>query len=581
MRKTKAVIAKLLLVAVFISLFAGVQGITTEAAVVAKLSLMVGQTKKVTIKNAKNYKISWKIKNKKIATFKKSGKYAVKVKAKKAGKTTLTATVKKGRKKKRLFCKITVNKIKTKVIKTLLNTPKPTVVLTPKPTVTPKPTAVITPKPTAVITLEPTSAPTFEPQDTSVPAMKKIFKDVIDNVGTCINYNEMEENGWQKLQNTDTMKVVDYHFNSFTLENEMNPDNMLNKNTMIFVADAKADGYVISDDYKESVVPALALETIDEVLATAKQHNLRMRAHTLIWYQQTPTWFFKEDYSDDGNIVDASTMNARLEFYVRTIMRYTMQKEKELTGEAGSLVYAWDVLNEYVHRTNQPTTPTWTDVYGEMGLKPTYIKAAFEYAYDELKKENVQDKVTLFCNDYDTYFNVNNELALISYINQGEEAKICGGIGMQSHLDIKRPTLEEYGNALKAFMNAGLEVQITELDITINFDTDGVAGDYGDSPSYDYKDERETDSDQAAFTKDFIKQIVVIQKNRDKTISPKGITGITVGGLSDQVSLRSRCRPLFFTRRSIRVKDVVTGGYQTRYYYAPKQSYEAMIEALK
>ena len=152
---------------------------------------------------------------------------------------------------------------------------------------------------------------------------------------------------------------------------------------------------------------------------------------------------------------------------------------------------------------------------------------------------------------------------------------------MQSHRDIKRPTLEEYGNALKAFMNAGLEVQITELDITINFDTDGVAGDYGDSPSYDYKDERETDSDQAAFTKDFIKQIVVIQKKRDKTISPKGITGITVGGLSDQVSLRSRCRPLFFTRRSIRVKDVATGEYQTRYYYAPKQSYEAMIEALK
>ena len=585
MRKTKAVIAKLLLVAVFISLFAGVQGITTEAAAAAKLSLMVGQTKKVTIKNAKNYKISWKIKNKKIATFKKSGKYAVKVKAKKAGKTTLTATVKKGRKKKRLFCKITVNKIKTKVIKTLLNTPKPTVVLTlkptPKPTVTPKPTAVITLEPTPEPTPEPTSAPTFEPQDTSVPAMKKIFKDVIDNVGTCINYNEMEENGWQKLQNTDTMKVVDYHFNSFTLENEMNPDNMLNKNTMIFVADAKADGYVISDDYKESVVPALALETIDEVLATAKQHNLRMRAHTLIWYQQTPTWFFKEDYSDDGNIVDASTMNARLEFYVRTIMRYTMQKEKELTGEAGSLVYAWDVLNEYVHRTNQPTTPTWTDVYGEMGLKPTYIKAAFEYAYDELKKENVQDKVTLFCNDYDTYFNVNNELALISYINQGEEAKICGGIGMQSHLDIKRPTLEEYGNALKAFMNAGLEVQITELDITINFDTDGVAGDYGDSPSYDYKDERETDSDQAAFTKDFIKQIVDIQKNRDKTISPKGITGITVWGISDQTSWRGSCKPLFFTRKSVRVKDETTGKYKTVYSYVPKKSYEAMIEALK
>lgn len=55
----------------------------------------------------------------------------------------------------------------------------------------------------------------------------------------------------------------------------------------------------------------------------------------------------------------------------------------------------------------------------------------------------------MFYNDYDTYFSVDDELALISYINEGEEAKICGGIGMQSHVDIKRPTLEEYGNALK------------------------------------------------------------------------------------------------------------------------------------
>ena len=97
---------------------------------------------------------------------------------------------------------------------------------------------------------------------------------------------------------------------------------------------------------------------------------------------------------------------------------------------------------------------------------------------------------------------------------------------MQSHVDIKRPTLEEYGNALKAFINAGLEVQITELDITINFDTDDTDG---RTPTYAYKNEKETDADQAAFTKDFIKQIVDIQKNRDKTISPKGITGITDG----------------------------------------------------
>ena len=95
------------------------------------------------------------------------------------------------------------------------------------------------------------------------------------------------------------------------------------------------------------------------------------------------------------------------------------------------------------------------------------------------------------------------------------------------------------------------------------------------------KMKKETDADQAAFTKDFIKQIVDIQKNRDKTISPKGITGITVWGISDQTSWRGSCKPLFFTRKSVRVKDETTGKYKTVYSYVPKKSYEAMIEALK
>lgn len=566
MRKTKVVFAKVLTAAMVISSFAGVQGVTSEAAAKPKLSkksvsITVGKTKKVTVKNAKKYKVSWKIKNKKTASFKKSGKYAVKVTAKKAGKTTLTATIKKGKKTKKLVCKITVKKNSPKVTKTPVNTP------TTSPSNVPKTTEV------------PTATATAEPQDTT-PAMKEIFKGVIDNVGTCLTYNQTWGNHPREMQDVSTMKFVDKNFNSFTLENEMKPDSMLNKDkkTTISVADAKAKGYVISDDYKESTVPELSLEIIDGVLAIAKQHNIRMRAHTLMWHQQTPTWFFKKNYDDKEAVVDEATMNARLEFFVRTIMRHTMQKEKELTGEVGSIVYAWDVLNEYIHRSNAPEAATWVSVYGDMGLKPTYVKAAFEYAYDELKKENVQDKVTLFYNDYDTYFSVDDELALISYINEGEKAKICGGIGMQSHVDIKRPTLEEYGNALKAFINAGLEVQITELDITINFDTDDTDG---RTPTYAYKNEKETDADQAAFTKDFIKQIVDIQKNRDKDKSPKGITGITVWGISDQTSWRGRCKPLFFIKKRGSVKDETTGKYKTVYTYVPKQSYEAMIEAFR
>ena len=76
MRKTKVVLAKVLTAAMFISSFAGVQGITSEAAAKPKLSkksvsITVGKTKKITVKNAKKYKVSWKMKSKKSMSLQK------------------------------------------------------------------------------------------------------------------------------------------------------------------------------------------------------------------------------------------------------------------------------------------------------------------------------------------------------------------------------------------------------------------------------------------------------------------------------------------------------------------------------
>ena len=85
-----------------------------------------------------------------------------------------------------------------------------------------------------------------------------------------------------------------------------------------------------------------------------------------------------------------------------------MDKEKELTGSAGSIVYAWDVVNEYLHR--QSFARTWTNIYKNSG-------DSFELAYGMLKAYNVQDKVTLFYNDYNTYFGIQKTLNLVEFIN--------------------------------------------------------------------------------------------------------------------------------------------------------------------
>ncbi len=120
------------------------------------------------------------------------------------------------------------------------------------------------------------------------------------------------------------------------------------------------------------------------------------------------------------------------------------------------------------------------------------------------------------------YFGIQKTLNLVEFINKDEPEKICGGIGMQSHVDVKVPTIELYGAVLEKFLAAGYEVQITELDVTINYDTEDS------NASYSYVDENETNADQAKYVGQLMKTILEKNRNRDKNVNPKGVTGITL-----------------------------------------------------
>ncbi len=545
MQKMKRVLAPALAVVLSVVSVVG-PDMEAQAAKKAKLSakkvsITVDKTKKVSVKNAKKGKVKWSIKNKKIASIKKSGKYAVKVKAKKKGKTTLTCKIKKNGKTTKLTCKITVSAKKS------TKTTAPSSTAAPTPTANPgtsKPAGTSTPVTSSAPVITPTpvwtARPTIDPSRTAGPeTLLQAGQKIFGNIGNCLTYNGGWGNKESQLQDPATMEYVKSEYNSFTLENEMKPDSILGgQPNLISVEEAKNLGYFIPDNYKDAEVPQLNFETVDAAMAVAKEYGLRMRAHTLLWHQQTPSWFFEEEYSRwGGEPATVDAMNARLEFYVRTVMDHFMDKEKELNGAdgVGSIIYAWDVVNEYLHRTNAPTSLSWVSVYGDMGLEPSYVKDAFTYAYEELEKYGAENKVTLFNNDYDTYFVVEDTLKLIEFINR--DKKVCGGIGMQSHLDVDRPTLEEYSQALDAFMGTGLEVQVTELDITINFDHE---------ENFNYRDEGQTDVDQANFYGNYMDLLVFKQKNRDTRVSPKGITGVTIWGLYDTISWRDQMDPLLF-----------------------------------
>ena len=313
----------------------------------------------------------------------------------------------------------------------------------------------------------------------------------------------------------NTLSFIKRQYNSLTAENEMKPDFLLS-NTTITASEAKRRGYIIPSGWNDTTrVPAINVERIENYLKLAHDNNLKVRFHTLVWYSQTPDWFFRVNYSQNGAYVSRTEMNRRLEFYVKSIINIIH------TGAYSDVVYAYDVVNEYI--TNKGKGG-WGQVYGE---DEVYIRSAFRHAHDQLTALGKRNNVSLFYNDYNTYENAAAIVSLINGINRNAPAgvKYCDGIGMQMHLDVSYPSINSIRRTIRTFRDAGFEIQITELDVTINF----------------HRSEGHTLTDQSRYYGDLFTMLIEEQCNG------ANITSITFWGLWDSVSWRSAHQPLIFT----------------------------------
>ncbi|WP_294354555.1 endo-1,4-beta-xylanase [uncultured Clostridium sp.] len=311
-----------------------------------------------------------------------------------------------------------------------------------------------------------------------------------------------------KIANPVIMNYTKEEHNSVTPGNEIKPDAILGGSAKTMtVAEAKELGYNIPEGYTEATVPVLNFTTVDNMLKTCYDNGMTMRGHTLVWHQQTPDWYFRENYSASGNYVSKEVMNERMEFYIRTVMEHVYN------SPYGSVLYAWDVVNEYLHAHDSG----WQKIYGgNLGTTPEFVKTAFEIAYNTLEKFGLEKKVKLFYNDYNTYEKVNEVINLINFINS--DKKVCAGIGMQSHLATNYPSVSNYKKALNAFLDAGFEVQITELDVTCS-----------------------SESVQAKYYHDLMSVIMEAKK------AGGNITALIFWGLTDEDSWRSSQKPLLYS----------------------------------
>ena len=266
-------------------------------------------------------------------------------------------------------------------------------------------------------------------------SLKQIYSEYF-KIGTSISGRNMEsERAKEELRK---------HYNSITAENAMKP---------MFFLDPKEN---MEHPEKYNLAPALNFDFYKRVLDFAKENGLALRGHTLIWHNQTPLWFFKENYVNDMEApwADKETMLARMESMIKGVLTFV---QTEYPG----LIYAWDVVNEAIEEKDEEGWRKKSGWYQTIGEE--FVLYAFRFA-----KKYIAEGVSLFYNDYCTFVPFKRKFICEHILKPLMAEGLVDGMGMQSHLVLDYADLTEYEKSLHCFGKLGLEVQITELDIHAN-----------------------------------------------------------------------------------------------------------------
>ena len=268
------------------------------------------------------------------------------------------------------------------------------------------------------------------------PSLFRAFENHF-RIGAAINGRMLLDPAYREL--------ISLHFNSITADNQMKPENVLKHTATL----GQGDPLHAATDFT----------WVDLMMSFAHENGIAMRYHTLLWHNQTPRWFFSEDWSDaeDAKPASREMMLARLENYILDVMTH-------VNARFPGLVYTWDVVNEAIepehgapglYRTRSP----WYRTCGE-----DFLPAAFRAA-----RKGQAEGQTLCYNDYNAFEPVKRD-AILALLKKLQAEGLVDTMGMQGHYVMDEMDVGLCETAARAYAALGLKLQVTELDIHCNSD---------------------------------------------------------------------------------------------------------------
>lgn len=180
----------------------------------------------------------------------------------------------------------------------------------------------------------------------------------------------------------------------------------------------------------------------DQFVDFGVENNKYITGHCLMWHSQAPRWFFTDSL---GNQVTPEVLTERMKTHIYTVV-----------GRYKGKIKGWDVVNEAIEDNGSFRNSRFFRILGE-----DFIKLAFQFAHE------ADPDAELYYNDYSMSVSGkrNGVIAMVKKLQ--EQGVKIDGIGMQGHVGMDYPELDEFEASMDAFAALGLKVMITEMDISV------------------------------------------------------------------------------------------------------------------
>lgn len=318
--------------------------------------------------------------------------------------------------------------------------------------------------------------PETDRENGEIPALKEVF-DEIFLMGAALNRFQITG------EDVDGIELVKKHYSSITSENILKWENV----------------HPEPDQYN--------FEAADQYVQFGEENEMFIVGHTLVWHNQTPEWVFRDE---EGNLLEREELLERMRDHIQTVV-----------GRYKGRIHGWDVVNEALNDDGSLRQTRWLEIIGE-----DYISKAFEYARE------ADSDAELYYNDY-SLENPEKRAGAVKLVQKLQEEGVpITGVGTQGHFSLDWPSLEQAEATVTAFVELGLDVMVTELDIDVlpsSTDEQGADISMNEEPDEElnpYVDEL-PDSVQQALAQRYKELFEIYERHSD------AITRITFWGVSD------------------------------------------------